>query len=184
MAKPKYISMRAYATHRGVDESTVRQAVTEGKIKTFNVDGKKKIHWKLADKMWAENTDLSKKRTKKEDVPFFDEQGGEFYRARAQREKFQAKLTELKFEKESQDVIPLSVIKAEWFRISRTVRDKLMNAPDRLTARATAIPEGPDRDAKINAIWREEIRSILEEMSDAGKRNGYETNDSAPSVSK
>src|SRR5260370_42191814 len=42
-----------YARHRGVDESTVRQALREGRI-VAAIDGT--IDPELADRMWAENS--------------------------------------------------------------------------------------------------------------------------------
>lgn len=173
------MGIREYARHRGVRLSTVQAAVAAGRIPAVKVKGKPKIDWRKADKSWSDNTDPSKQNRKAKGVKGEAEGSGNFAAARAVRETYNAKLMQLKFESQAGEVVSVAKMKAEWFRIARTVRDALMGAPDRLCGRAAAIPDGPDRDAKLNAIWTEEIRSILEELTNAETRNAFAGSDEA-----
>lgn len=189
MAKPKLMGMREYARHRGVRLSTVQAAVEAGRIPSVRVGGKPKVEVRKADREWDENTDPSKQNRKAAGVKSAAEGGeggtaaaggGTFAKARAVRETFQAKLTALKYETAAKEVVPIAKVKADWFRIARTLRDAFLNAPDRLSARAAAELGIPDADFKLNAIWRDEIRLILEELSNAEKRHGLDAGPEDP----
>lgn len=184
MAKPKLMGLREYARHRGVRLNAVQAAVAAGRIPCVYVRGKPKIDVKRADREWDENTDPSKQNRKAKGVKSSAEGGdeggaasgkpGTFATARAVRETFQAKLTALKYQTAANEVVLVAKVKADWFRIARTIRDAFQNAPDRLSARAAAELGIPDADFKLNAIWRDEIRLILEELSNAEKRHGLD----------
>lgn len=169
------MGIRAYARHRRVRLSTVQAAIKAGRIRAPGG----KIDRDAADASWADNTDQSKQNRRpdgaRQAAPEAAPGGpGSFAKARAVRETYQAKLTHLKYQTQSGEVVAVAKVKDEWFKIARTTRDALMGAPDRLSAVIAAIPDGPDRDAKINAIMRKEIRSILMEICNAAKRNGLE----------
>ena len=56
----KYMGVLAYAKHRGVAVSTVQHAIRSCRISYQIIDGKKAIDPQVADREWAENTDISR----------------------------------------------------------------------------------------------------------------------------
>lgn len=178
---PTLVTLRGLAKFLGVQPSTIHAAVAAGRIRAPNADGK--YNRDNAAKQWKENTDQAKQNRKPRSTPgpkskFASQEsegrGGSFQAARAVRETYAAKLTHLKYQTQAKEVVAVSEVKDQWFKIARTTRDTLLSIPDRLSAIIASIPDGADRDAKINAILRKEIRSILMEMCNAAKRNGLE----------
>ena len=61
----KYLSLRAYAKHRGVTLRAVQKAIESGRILTVKDDqGRPKINPEESDKRWAEMTDPAMQREK------------------------------------------------------------------------------------------------------------------------
>lgn len=172
------VSLRGLAKFLNVQPSTIHAAVAAGRIRAPNAKGK--YDQEKAAQQWRDNTDPSKQNRKSNNraatvpEPTEGRERGSFATARAVRETYAAKLTHLKYQTQMAEVVSVAKVKDEWFKIARTTRDALMSIPDRVSAVIAAIPDGPDRDAKINAIMRKEIRAILMEMCNAAKRNGLE----------
>jgi phage terminase Nu1 subunit (DNA packaging protein) len=186
MAKPKLMGLREYARHRGMRLYAVQAAMRDGRIISVRVKGKPMIDWRKADAAWAGNTDPAKQNRKAKGVKSQAEGGreepgdgstspGSFARARAVRETFQAKLTALKYQQAAGQFVPAQKVRDDWFRIGRTVRDALLNVPDRVSAKIAAVSGIPD--FKVNQILQTEIRLILTELCNAEKRTSLPATD-------
>lgn len=178
------ISFGAYARHRGVSKQAVSSAVKEGRVTTVvdPVDGKRKIDPELADKEWALKTDdrrrpLSERVENAERNDAVLGRGGtprviggkksatktvqEYADARAEREGLQAKLTRIELGKKSGELVSAKAVEAEAFRLGRTIRDNLLNVPDRISHQLAAETD----PAKVHEILRAEIHQVLEALA-------------------
>jgi phage terminase Nu1 subunit (DNA packaging protein) len=77
--------------------------------------------------------------------------------ARAKRESYQAELARLKYEEQAGKLIDAEAVQNEAFKIARTVRDALMNLPDRVAAEFA----GETNQFRIHTRLSEEIRKAL-----------------------
>ncbi len=161
------LSLRAYAKHRGVSEAAVRKAIKQGRI-TKNSNGK--VDPKTADQDWQKNTDpaqikitdktesvrKAQKSIRSEliEIPSYQE-------SRAIKEDYNARLTKLQFERESKKLIPVSEVKKSAFNTARTVRDRILNIPDRV------IPQlvGKTNIFEMKEVLKTELVKALEELS-------------------
>lgn len=153
--KNERIGLRAYARLRGCSPSAVSRAIKEGRItKAVRRDknGNPKIDPVIADKEWAANTDPARgfvttsARTKTDlvstkgaeesktesEVPLFED-------SRAKREAFSANLMELQYQKESGLLVEVAGVERELFKMSRMVRDAMLNIPNRISAELAAM---------------------------------------------
>jgi hypothetical protein len=183
---PQHLSRRAYAKHKGVSESAVRQAIAAQRI-TVERDGK--IDPKKADAQWAKTTDLSKPRNAVVGEPkhrrkpgeghkpmAFMERAGEAagqledpevaellrrtQKSRASSEDFRAKTAELEYEELAGKLVSVDDVVARVFDMTRRARDLLLAIPDRIAADLVGMD--PD-DA--HRLLTGEIRLVLEEIS-------------------
>jgi hypothetical protein len=165
------LSIRGYARHRGVAESAVRKAITQGRI-TKGKNGK--INPKIADKEWTKNTDPAqiKSETTKEKPDYSQSfapnslSGPSYQQSRAIKEAYGAKLLRLQFEKESKKLIPVDEVKIAAFNAARMTRDRILNIPDRV------IPQlvGKTNIFEMKEILKVELIKALEELSKAHER--------------
>lgn len=89
-----------------------------------------------------------------------------YYRGRAVRETFRAKMARLEFERQSGLLVPADAVRRTFYEAFRAVRDGLEVLPERLDAPLAAEA---DR-AKVREILRAEIRRVLADLSAAAKR--------------
>ncbi len=89
--------------------------------------------------------------------------GLDYFRARAIRENYLARLAKIEFEEKTAKLISRDEVQVAAFTKARTVRDNLLNIPDRLAA--TLAAEG-DAD-KVHQILTREIRKALDELAGA-----------------
>lgn len=164
------LSIRGYARHRGVVESAVRKAITQGRI-TKGKNGK--INPKIADKEWLKNSNPAQVKTKIAlDSPDYNQtstpnsqlnlSGGPSYQqSRAVKEAYGAKLLRLQFEKESKKLISIDDVKVSAFNAARMTRDRILNIPDRV------IPQlvGKTNIFEMKEILKTELIKALEELS-------------------
>lgn len=154
------MSQRAYARHRGVSVSTVQKAIASGRIHTLP-DGK--IDAAIADTEWARNTQTQAPSVDRRGQP---DDGGEgsgasYTKARAVRESYLARLAKLEFEERSGKLVSREEVTVAAFTNSRTIRDNLLNIPDRIAALLAA-----ENDAvRTHRILTDEIRKALHELS-------------------
>jgi len=150
------LTARKYADHRGVSHTAVQKAIQQGRIKAAP-DGK--IDVEQADRDWDRNTSPvnAPRATKPETAT-----GGPTYaQSRAVRELYLARLAKIEFEERSSKLVSRDDVTVAAFTKARTVRDSLLNIPDRVAALLAAETE----PAKAHNILSEEIRKALIELS-------------------
>lgn len=166
-SKPE-LSVKEYAEYRDVSVVAVRKAIKSGRI---NLNQNKKLDQELADAEWLKNTNPAKQRKEVDSNQSRSDDKISYHRSRAIREDYNAKLTQLQFERESGKLIPIEEVKIQAFNAGRRVRDRLLNIPDRIAPQLV----GKTNIFEIKNILKSELTKILEELS---KYTPYQNNDS------
>lgn len=181
----KLVSFRGYAKHRGVSPEAVSKAVESGRITTVtDENGKRLIDPEKADLEWARNTQSSKRYNptkgemaqgkKKPDPEEGDPalsqvlQGPSYAQSRAIREAYAARLAKLEYEEKTEKLIPVDKVKVDAFKLARTVRDAILNIPDRISNELASYGNDP---ARIHERLTQELILALEELVNAGQRS-------------
>ena len=86
--------------------------------------------------------------------------------AKRRKETALASLKELTLKERQGSLVSRSAVEKEWFKIGRSIRDNLMNIPDRVSGQCASLR---DQD-KIHSLLTQEIRLCLE-----GLANGMPT---------
>jgi hypothetical protein len=168
------ISANAYAKHRGVSLQAVLKAIREGRLPTSAVQresGRWDIDPEVADVEWQQNTDSGQgapahaKNRQDQPEPTGDDEpeDGEpitYAQARAQHERFKARLAQLELEQREGKLVEADVVKREAFRTARLVRDALLNLPDRIAAELA----NETNQFKVHQRLVSEIRRALEDL--------------------
>ena len=160
------LSLRAYAKHRGVSHTAVQKAIRSGRI-TTNDEGL--VDSERADAEWNAKTRPGQGRAKptpsatKEPAEAPVTGGLDYFRARAIRESYLARLAKIEFEEKTAKLISRDEVQVAAFTKARTVRDNLLNLPDRLAATLAAEPDAD----KVHQILTGEIRKALDELAGA-----------------
>jgi hypothetical protein len=164
------LSLRAYAKHRGVSLTAVQKAIHSGRIST-TADGK--IDSDRADTEWKAKTRPGQRRAPRatQAAPLPDPirtepvgAGGlDYFRARAIRENYLARLAKIEFEEKTAKLVSRDEVQVAAFTKARTVRDNLLNIPDRLAATLAAEPDAD----KVHQTLTGEIRKALDELAGA-----------------
>ncbi|MBE0660757.1 MAG: hypothetical protein IH602_23890 [Bryobacteraceae bacterium] len=170
------LSLRAYAKHRGVSLAAVQKAIKSGRIAT-TADGS--IDSERADADWSAKTRPGQKRrspapaTVAPVVPYVEpprsDPGGagglDYFRARAIRESYLARLAKIEFEEKSAKLVSRDEVQIAAFTKARTVRDSLLNIPDRLAATLAAEADADN----VHQMLTVEIRKALDELAGADR---------------
>lgn len=166
------LSANAYAKHRGVSHAAVLKAITEERLKeSVRRRGPGyQINAELADKEWAANTDsgsgwpahAKNKQTAaaEPDTESDPDQPISYAEARAQHERFKARLAQLELEQREAKLVEVEAVQRESFRIARLVRDSLLNIPDRVAGELAA----ETNQFKVHQRLVKEIRRALEDL--------------------
>jgi pyruvate/2-oxoglutarate dehydrogenase complex dihydrolipoamide acyltransferase (E2) component len=159
------LSLRAYAKHRGVSLAAVQKAIHSGRI-TPTADGL--IDSDRADAEWNAKTRPGQRQPKAAAAvprePAEAPPGGlDYFRARAIRESYLARLAKIEFEERTAKLVSRDEVQVAAFTRGRTVRDNLLNIPDRLAATLAAETD-VDR---VHHLLSVEIRKALEELAGA-----------------
>ncbi len=168
MPPTDYISAKAYAKHRGVTLPAVLSAISTGRLeKSVRKQGPGyRINCELADEEWSQNTDSGSgapahaKNTQAADPPIDGDTPISYAEARAQHERFKARLAQLELEQREAKLVEAEVVKQEAFRVARMVRDALLNLPDRVAGELAA----ETNQFKVHQRLSLEIRRALEDM--------------------
>lgn len=192
----KPLSMRAYGKRLGVSHVAVSRAISAGRLihsLAWSADGKVIgiSDPDLADREWAENTDLSKA------PPLVKEQGAARIAAVQQRDEatptaesspppapavpqdeegkkestianasfrekhWKANHAELEYRQAARELIPKAEIKSEMMAVFRTVRTKLLGVPNAAKQR---MPNLSREDlATLEALIREALEALADE---------------------
>lgn len=87
--------------------------------------------------------------------------GPSYAQSRAVREAYQARLAKLDFEQKSGKLVEVDKVKASAFKTARTVRDGLLNLPDRVAAELAHETD----PAAVHLRLTKEIRIVLEALA-------------------
>lgn len=153
----RIISLRQFAREKQVNLFAVQQAIQNGRIKTVkDAKGRDKIDADTAGIDWDKNKDLSKVRDEK-DLPEENKKNSNFAQARMVKATFEAKLSQLEYERKIGRYVLVDEVKAAAFKAHRTVRDNLLNIPDRIAAQLAAETD----PHKTHKLLLDEIYSAL-----------------------
>ena len=164
------LSLRAYAKHRGVSLAAVQKAIRSGRIETTPTG---MIDSDRADAEWTAKTRPGQRRAKaappaavvreleRAEAPIGG--GLDYFRARAVRENYLARLAKIEFEEKTAKLISRDEVQVAAFTKGRTARDNLLNIPDRLAATLAAESDAD----KVHLILTGEIRKALDELAGA-----------------
>ena len=153
------VSIRQYAKHRGISHTAVQKAIKQGRIQS-TPEGK--IDVDLADREWDRNTTPASKP-----MPAAAPRQAEsatsttYAHSRAVRESYLARLAKIEFEERSGKLISRDEVTVAAFTNSRTIRDNLLNIPDRIAALLAAEND----PVQTHRILSDEIRRALSELS-------------------
>jgi hypothetical protein len=168
LADSKFMTVAAYARHRGVTPEAVRYAIRVGKLQNAIVMSKAgvpKVDHEIGDQEWV----LTPRAVGQEAVGVGDptstwpddmKKVPLLAESRAKREFADAQLAELKLEKEKGKLIDADSVRREAFKVARFVRDALLNIPDRVAPELA----GESNVFKVHARLTEEIRKTLESL--------------------
>jgi len=158
------LSLRAYARHRGVSLAAVQKAIRSGRI-TPNAEGL--IDSDRADAEWKSNTRPSQHRARSTASaarePAEQQTAGaiDYFRARAIRESYLARLAKIEFEEKTAKLVSRDEVQVAAFTRGRVVRDNLLNIADRLAATLAA-----ENDVdKVHRLLSDEIRMALDALA-------------------
>lgn len=172
------LSLRAYAKHRGVSLAAVQKAIHSGRIATTAegaIDsGRADAEWKAktrpgqggakqAPPVVKESKRAEAQRAEPERAEPPVAGGLDYFRARAFRENYLARLAKIEFEEKTAKLISRDEVQVAAFTKGRTARDNLLNIPDRLAATLAAESDAD----KVHQILTAEIRKALDELAGA-----------------
>jgi hypothetical protein len=157
------VSLREYARMRGLDKESVRLAVHDGRLsKSVTKKGTRyDIDPEVADQEWKANTNPAKQNNTKKKIS----DAPSMAQARAVREMYAARLTQLEFEERSGLLCKVEDVKLSAFKSARLTRDAMLNIPARVVNEITALIGGleADKSHEILLILQREIHSALEQ---------------------
>ena len=179
------ISIRAYARHRGVTDTSVHKAIRSGRV-TPEADGT--IDAEQADAEWERNTSAPKTGTQrpvvKVKVPEVDSSGPEksttgsanvggtggtsLLQARTVNEVIKVQLNKVKLAHNKKELVDRAQAIAHVFKLARSERDGWLNWPARVSAQMAAKLEV---DAHTMHVSLESaVREHLQELGDLRPR--------------
>ena len=94
------------------------------------------------------------------DLP--DDEIPDLYESRGRKEHYQAELAKLQVSQQRKELVSAEDVKREAFAMGRSIRDGMMNIPDRLAAQVAAISD----PREVHRVMSEEIRVALRMLAD------------------
>jgi len=160
----RLLSLRQYATHRGVALAAVQKAIQSGRIDT---EPSGKINPKLADEQWQANTDTSRRPPGAAQFGDGNNNGRgntagdeQMRTARLIRATFEAKLVKLDFDQKAGMVVKKDEVYKQQFAATRQLRDKLLTLGDRIAP----LVKGKATITEIAEAANAEVRTALVEF--------------------
>lgn len=198
---PNWMSLRAYARHRGVALSAVQKAIETNRVTAIKRSDEGRItgiDQELADQQWTLNTDpaeaakngkfasaqssgeigqlpLAPAPAASATPPAKGEEQNDYLAHRAKREEFQAKEAELSYLERIGELVSAAEVRERQFEIYRQHRDKMEQIPAHISERLAAETD-PQR---VEHLLRTVIRTNLNELSRAFAIDGEAAGGSA-----
>lgn len=168
----------------GCKPPSVSKAIASGRISQAVVErnGKKYLDRDLAVELWHKNTKQSPLQPEKlpgvlpprpstssksalkgyvDALP--DDAIPELNVSRERREHYQAELAKLEVDLKRKELVPADSVKKEAFNLAKTVREALINIPDRVSNQFAAESD----PQAIHMALTQELQSVLERLADA-----------------
>jgi phage terminase Nu1 subunit (DNA packaging protein) len=150
-----------YAEHAGISVPGARK-----RLQRLGINYLGPFDFAEADRLFAETRHADRwASTNHTDVDDEDDEVDEetkkhpkFIHSQARREEFKANITELEYLRQIGQLIPVEEVKTEWFRLSRLVRDGMLNIPARIADQLAAETD----QRKIHDLLEAEIYQALE----------------------
>lgn len=166
----EFISISEFARRKGIRLKAVQDGIKNGRIKlTKQKVGTPKINWATENKEWEDNRDESKAhnsgnlKSASDAAPAPSENS--FAKAKAVRETLTAKILQLDYEEKTGKLVNADEVKVVWFNLARTIRDTLLNIPERISAELAAESD----EFKVHKALQNEIYKVLEVLSHGQK---------------
>jgi hypothetical protein len=186
----EWISLRAYAKHRGVALSAVQKAIKSGRVSVIRRDERQRviaIEKHAADQQWAQNTDaLEAARNGKfpsqgptasaaagaeagaqgaidkpaEKAAAADNQG-DFLAARVKESTLRGELLELEKLEKIGELLPRAVVRKEFTEIFAQLKNAALRIPDR----KSQVLAGETDPTRVQRVLSDEIRNLFDEFS-------------------
>ena len=178
-----FISLREFARKMDLNPATVYRAVRRGRIPYEKQGREYSIPWPAAKDAWDKKRDTSKIRRQDEEKAGIDRFGRavnsngngavakhaetdpenddfDLFAERARKEYYLARLRALEYEERKASLVDARQVEDRMFRVSRQIRDALLNIPDRLAPLLAA-----ENDAsRCHALIRDELERILGDL--------------------
>ena len=172
------VNLTEYARHRGIHRNSVLDAIKRGvlvsSVREIENRGKMvlAVDLELADKEWAENSDLNQVRNlpKTEKGKALLEQGLKerqskvkappFQESRAIREAYTARITKLEYEERINKLVDVEKVKKINWEVARRVRDAILYVPNKIAAEV-AVETDP---FKVEKIINDALKEALIEI--------------------
>lgn len=180
----QWVSLRAYARHRGVRLSAVQKAIESQRVTAIREEGGRITGIDLveADKQWAANTDATEslrngktaaalqltpapgpggeKQQPAAGAPLPGDQG-DFLAARVREAQLRGEILELDKLERIEELLPRSVVSKMFSEIFSELKSAVSRIPDR-KAQALAGEVDP---ARVHRILSDEIRAVFDDYS-------------------
>ena len=170
MKKTELISVREFARRMNVSASAISKAIKRGRITATGEGRSKKIKWPEAQYYFNANRDMSKVR--KKDIEKItglingsginSEYVNDYPRWKAEKIKAEADILELAILEKKGVLIPVKPVEDWVFRIGRTLRNGLLNIPDRFSS--LLFEEIKEAICKINETDLDNIEVLKTEI--------------------
>jgi len=171
--KDETITFAEYARRRGVSRARITQAVQKGLISTIDVDGKRRINPTVADAEWSKRSDamarkgfesrVAKEKKKTGDPEPPEEPSSvvpKYEDSRAIREAFNARIKRLEYEEKKKRLIDSEVVREEFNRISRRVKNSILNIPPKIATELAAEVDPHNVEVTLDAALREALTEL------------------------
>ena len=155
----KGLSQRAYARHRGVNESAVRKAIKSGRI-TPNADGT--IDPDKADFEWEQNTHQGYNPSSQDGMGTGSPTT--YQQAKTANEVYKAQTAKLELDKLKGTLIDRKQAEDTVFRLARAERDAWLNWPNRVSAELAA--KFQIDEAELFTALNDAVRQQLTEIGE------------------
>lgn len=161
------VSIRKFSIVVGVSHTAILKAIKEGRLTDsvqFSDDGSPVgIDMEKGRQEWALNNpapvreEVAKGNKPDSNLP----SGPSYAQARAVRENYMARIAKLLFEEKIGKLVDADSIKLKSFETARTIRDFILNIPNRISAELASETD----PLKIHAILTKELNDALTELS-------------------
>ncbi len=155
------ISQAEWARRQGFSKQYVGKLIKLGKIKL--TDGKIEEYTANAELESQRNVDLPQHRKGGGTYFVQDDIHKLLVKTKLKNEIEKGKLLEARVKAETGELVPIDEVRSTFYAKGRIVRDGILNIPDRISSLLATI----DDASQIHEILTQELRTVLEELSNA-----------------